>query len=67
LTCHNCRKDHPWLLFGYYCLPCWRKAPSVAELVRATRDYLHPVLTKAEAGSQASLKGWATRRAAALP
>ncbi len=42
MTCHHCRKDHAFLLFGRYCMKCWRKAPSVAALARATREFLHP-------------------------
>ncbi len=40
MTCHHCRKDHAFLLFGRYCMTCWRKAPSVAALAVSTRQFL---------------------------
>ncbi len=40
MTCHYCRKDFSWLLFGKYCLTCWREAPSVEALAASTRRFL---------------------------
>ncbi len=40
MTCHHCRKPFPWLLFGRYCMTCWRNAPSVAALAASTRQFL---------------------------
>ncbi len=42
MTCHKCRKPHAFLLFGRYCLPCYRKARSMNDLAHATREFLAP-------------------------
>ncbi len=38
-TCHVCRLEKP-LLFGRWCLPCWRSAPSVRALMEASDAFL---------------------------
>ncbi len=48
--CHYCHNNSPWLLFGRYCMRCWRKAPSVAALAASTRRFLgRPSLANANA------------------
>ncbi len=48
MTCHHCRKPFPWLLFGRYCMTCWRKAP----LRRRPRPRHAGVSAPARQGSQ---------------
>ncbi len=40
MTCHFCRKDFPWILFGRYCMTCYWRAASMDDLSRATRKFL---------------------------
>lgn len=58
MKCHYCRKDFSWLLFGRYCMGCWRKAPSVAALARATREFLHPAPTPGQIASKTHKERW---------